>query len=170
MRRWPLSHRPRVADSLCSSGRRSGSGRGPKKRYPSERLQTLAPPGGGRAQAVDLWWFLLGCFRFLEPLAPSNQQQHGSQRLRTRPQSSISLLCSPPSRRSQTSLTSLRVRFRELHDGRGRGTAESCMVAEIVVYWRGNPTNSLRQRWGVPCVPHPGANPQPGVISGAAEK
>ena len=44
------------------------------------------------------------------------------------------------------------------------------MVAEIVVYWRGNPTNSLRQRWGVPCVPHPGANPQPGVISGAAEK
>ena len=24
MRRWPLSHRPRVADSLCSSGRRSG--------------------------------------------------------------------------------------------------------------------------------------------------
>ena len=27
--RWPLSHRPRVADSLCSSGRWSGSGRGP---------------------------------------------------------------------------------------------------------------------------------------------
>ena len=44
------------------------------------------------------------------------------------------------------------------------------MVAEIVVYWRGNPTNSLRQRRGVLCVPHPGANPQPGVISGAAEK
>ena len=60
---------------------------------------------------------------------------------------------------SQTSMTSLRVRFRELHGGRGRGTAESCMVAEIVVYWRGNPTNSLRQRWGVPCVPHPGASP-----------
>ena len=29
MRRWPLSHRIRVADSLCSSGRWSGSGRGP---------------------------------------------------------------------------------------------------------------------------------------------
>ena len=118
---------------MCSSGRRSGSGRGPKNVTPSERLLALAPPGDGRGQAVDLWWFLLGCFRFLEPLAPSNQQQHGSQRLRTRPQSSISLLCSPPSRRSQTSLTSLRVRFRELHDGRGRGTVESCMVADIVV-------------------------------------
>ena len=44
------------------------------------------------------------------------------------------------------------------------------MVAEIVVYWRGNSTNSLRQRKGVPCVPHPGANLQPGVTSGAAEK
>ena len=60
------------------------------------------------------------CFRFLEPLAPSNQQQHGSQRLRTRPQSSISLLCLPPSRRALSSLTSLRVRFGEFHDGRGR--------------------------------------------------
>ena len=47
----------------------------------------LAPPGDGRAQAVALWWFPLGGFRFLEPLAPSNQQQHGSQRLRSRPQS-----------------------------------------------------------------------------------
>ena len=53
-----------------------------QKRYPpSERLQTPAPPGDGRAQAVDLWWLPLGGFRFLEPLAPSNQQQH------TRPQS-----------------------------------------------------------------------------------
>ena len=99
---------------------------------------------------MDLWWFLMGCFRFLEPLAPSKQQQHGSQRLRTRPQSSISLLCFPPSRRALSSLTSLRVRFREFHDGRGRGTAECCMVAEIVVYWRGNSTNSFRQRRGVP--------------------
>ena len=156
MRRWPLSHRPRVADSLCSSGRRSGSGHGPKN------LQEMV--------GLWLWWFLLGCFRFLEPLAPSIQQQHGSQRLSTRPLSSISLLCSPPSRRSQTSMTSLWVRFRELHDGRGRGTVESCMVAEIVVFKCGNPTTSLRQGWGVPCVPHPGANPQPGVISGAAEK
>ena len=162
MRRWPLSHRPRVADSLCSSGRKSGSGRGPITLPPSERLQTLAPPGDGRALAVDLWWFLLGCFRFLEPLAPSIQQQHGSQRLSTRPLSSISLLCSPPSRRSLTSMTSLWVRFRELHDGRGRGTAESCMVGEIVVFKCGNPTNSLRQRWRVPCVPHPGVNPQHG--------
>ena len=121
MRRWPLSHRPPVADSLCSSGRRSGSGRGPKNVTPSQRLQTLAPPGDGRALAVDLWWFPLECFRFLEPLAPSNQQQHGSQRLRTRPQSSISLLCLPPSRRALSSLTSLRVRFGEFHDGRGRG-------------------------------------------------
>ena len=143
-----------------------------QKRYPpSERLQTLAPPGDGRGPwPWTFGGFPLGRFRFLEPLAPSNQQQHGSQRLRTRPQSSISLLCLPPSRRALSSLTSLRVRFREFHDGRGRGTAESCMVAEIVVYWRGNPTNSLRQRRGVPCVPHPGANPQPGVISGAAEK
>ena len=62
MRRWPLSHRLRVADSLCSSGRRSGSGRGP-----------LVVSFGG--------------VRFLEPLAPSKQQQHGSQRLNTRPQS-----------------------------------------------------------------------------------
>ena len=169
MRRWPLSHRPRVADSLCSSGRRSGSGRGPKNVTPSERLQTLAPPGDGRALAVDLWWFLLGGFRFLEPLAPSISSSTAA---------SVCVLghrvlfrsCVPPSRRSLTSLTSLWVRFRELHDGRGRGTVESCMVAEIVVNWRGNPTNSLRQRWGVPCVPHPGANPQPGVISGAAEK
>ena len=88
MRRWPLSHRLRVADSLCSSGRRPGSGRGPKNvTLPSERLQTPAPPGDGRAQAVDLWWFPFGGFRFLEPLAPSKQQQHGSQRLSTRPQS-----------------------------------------------------------------------------------
>ena len=131
-----------------------------QKRYPpSERLLTLAPPGDGRAQAVDLWWFLLGCFRFLEPLAPSNLQQHGSQRLRTRPQSLLTGVGGI-----------LEICLRELHDGRGRGTAESFMVAEIVVYWRGNPTNSLLQRRGVPCVPHPGANPQPGVISGAAEK
>ena len=82
---------------------------------PSEKLQTLAPPGDGRAQAVDLWWFPLGSFRFLEPLAhfhdwyPSSSrtaaivrvrgsghcnrraQQHGSQRLSTLPQSA--LLC-----------------------------------------------------------------------------
>ena len=110
--------------------------------------------------AVDLWWFLLGGFRFLEPLAPSNQLQHGSQRQRTRPQSSgcaftRTLKGSAVSfefidELSQTSMTSLRVRFRELHDGRGRGTAESCMESEIVVYWRGNPTNSLRQRLGCP--------------------
>ena len=44
MHRWPLSHRPRVADSLCSFGRRPGSGRGPKNvTLLSERLQTLAP-------------------------------------------------------------------------------------------------------------------------------
>ena len=159
MRRWPLSHRPRVADSLCSSGRRSGSGRGPKNVTPSERLQTPAPPGDGRAQAVDLWWFPLGGFRFLEPLVPSKQQQHGSQRLRTRPRSFLTSV-----------IGILGIRRREFQDGRGRGTAESCMVAEIVVYWRGNPTNSLRQRRGVPCVPHPGANPQPGVIFGTAEK
>ena len=41
---------------------------------------------------MDLWWFLLGCFRFLEPLAPSTQQQHGSQRLRTRPQSLLTFV------------------------------------------------------------------------------
>ena len=110
--------------------------------------------------AVDLWWFPLGCFRFLEPLAPSNQQQHGSQRLRF---AATEFAHEPPS-------VSWEFASREFQDGRGRGTAESCMVAEIVVYWRGNPTNSLRQRRGVPCVPHPGANPQPGVISGAAEK
>ena len=70
MRRWPLSHRLRVADSLCSSGRRSGSGRGLQNvPSPSEKLQTLAPPGDGRALAVDLWWFLLAGFRFLEALA-----------------------------------------------------------------------------------------------------
>ena len=151
--------------------------RTPKTLPPSERLLTLAPPGDGRALAVDLWWFLLGRFRFLEPLAPSKQQQHGSQRLSTRHcrvlfRSSVfavSLSVRLP-KGHWTSMTSLRVRFRELHDGRGRGTAESCMVAEIVVFKCGNPTNSLRQRWGVPCVPHPGANPQPGVISGAAEK
>ena len=37
MRRWPLSYRPRVADSLCSSGRRSGSGRGPKNVTPLQK-------------------------------------------------------------------------------------------------------------------------------------
>ena len=36
------------------------------------------------------------------------------------------------------------------------------MVAPIVVHGRGNPTTSLRQQWGVPCVPHPGADPQHG--------
>ena len=131
MRRWPLSQRSRVADSLCSSGRRSGSGRGPKTLPPFRKVTNAGSSGRWSGPGRDLWWFPLGRFRFLEPLAPSNQQQHGSQRLRTRPQSSLS------------SLTSLRVRFREFHDGRGRGTAESCMVAEIEVYWRGNPTNSL---------------------------
>ena len=32
---------------------------------PSERLQALAPPGDGRALALDLWWFLLGVSVFL---------------------------------------------------------------------------------------------------------
>ena len=88
MRRWPLSHRP------------------------SESLTHCAPPGEGRAQAADpktlppfrkvtnagssgRWSgpghgplvVSFGGFRFLEPLAPSKQQQHGSQRLSTRPQS-----------------------------------------------------------------------------------
>ena len=88
MRRWPLSHGLRVADSLCSSGRRSGSGRGPQNVSPLQKgykrwlLREMVGP-----RAADLWWVLLGGFRFLEPLAPSNQQQHGSQRLSTRPQS-----------------------------------------------------------------------------------
>ena len=87
MRRWLLSHRPQVADSLCSSGRRSGSGRGPKnipflegyKRWLLREMVGLRPWTFGG--------FLWGVFRFLEPLAPSKQQQHGSQRLSTRPQS-----------------------------------------------------------------------------------
>ena len=82
---------------------------------PSEKLQTRAPPGVGRALAVDLWWFLSGGFRFLEPLAPSNQQQHGSQRLRTRPQSLL------------TGVSGIN------HNGRGRDTVESGMVSEFVV-------------------------------------
>ena len=77
--------------------------------------------------------FLWGVPRFLEPLAPSNQQQHGSQRLRTRPQSSISLLCLPSSRRALSFLTSFEGSLprvsrwprswhsRELHGGRDRG-------------------------------------------------
>ena len=44
---------------------------------------------------------------------------------------SASLVC------SRTSAVSWRVRRRDLHNGRGRGTVESCMVAEIVVYWPG---------------------------------
>ena len=37
---------------------------------------------------------------------------------------------------SRSSSVILGIRRREFQDGRGRGTAESCMVAEIVVYWR----------------------------------
>ena len=87
MRRWPLSHRLRVADSLCSSLRRSGSGRGPQnvtslqKGYKRWLLREMVGP-----RPWTFGGFFWG-FRFLEPLAPSKQQQHGSQRLSTRPQS-----------------------------------------------------------------------------------
>ena len=93
-------------------------------------------------------WFLLGCFRFLEPLAPSICS------------STAASVCVRGHRVcSRASAVSWTICLREVHDGRGRGTAERFMVAEVVVYWRGNPSNSLRQRRGVPCVPHPGAYP-----------
>ena len=75
MRRWPPSHRPRVADSLCSSGRKSGSGRGPRN---------VTPPHKGYKfwllrEMVGLRPWTFGCFlwgvcssgrRAQEPLAP----------------------------------------------------------------------------------------------------
>ena len=68
----------------------------PKRYLPSERWHTLAPPGDGRAQAVDLWLFPLGGGGFVPPAAEPRsrwllseqapqQQPHGSQRASTRP-------------------------------------------------------------------------------------
>ena len=111
MRRLPLSHGLRVADSLCSSTRRSGSGRGPQNVPPLQKsykrwllLEMVGP------RPWTFGGFFWGGFRFLEPLAPSNQQQHGSQRLCTRPQSLL------------TGVSGILENF----------ASESCTMAEVV--------------------------------------
>ena len=72
MRRWPLGHRPRVADSLCSSGRRSGSSCGPKN-VTSLRKVTNAGSSGtfvvsfGGVSVFLSRWLLLACLLVLGP-------------------------------------------------------------------------------------------------------
>ena len=109
MSRWPLSHGLRVADSLCPSGRRSGSGRGPKNVTPLLKGSLAGPwpwTFGGFLWGVSVFLSRWLIFRTGIPAAAARQpasvyvaadtanlraQQHGSQRLSTRPQSA--LLC-----------------------------------------------------------------------------
>ena len=68
--KYAAGHWATDSESLTRGALREKAGLWPwiQKRYPPlplRKVHTLAPPGDSRAQAVDLWWFPLGGFRFL---------------------------------------------------------------------------------------------------------
>ena len=123
---------------MCSSGRRSGSGRG-LQNVPIFRKVTNAGSSGrgpGRGPlVVSFWGVSVFLSRWLLPISSSTAASVCVRGHR---------VC------SRSSAVSWRVRRRDLHNGRGRDTVERWHGVRVRCAGLVNTTNSLRQRRGCP--------------------